>query len=1272
GKTGGNSVFLGSDSGANDDGIENYNVGVGNMALYANTGGQYNTASGYQALYTNITGNYNTANGNRALYSSTGSYNTAFGSYALNGNNSGEFNLGIGHGANGYNQEGSNNTIIGYMAGCGTSPHSKSGNIFIGYYAGLYETGDNKLYIENSWDSPPLIYGEFDNDKIVINGDFQATGITHDSSGDAGISGQMLSTTGIGTDWIDAGGTGDITAVTAGTGLTGGGTSGDVTLNVDLAGSGSATTVSRSDHNHDPDYVNETDLDHLDADDGSPDSVVYVNNEGYVGINDTTPSYQLDVGGEINISSGSAYKIDGNDILHCKGDIYSIFLGNGSGSSITTGDYNTFIGPYAGASNTEGDYNTFIGNSAGYSNTTGYTNTFIGLSAGASNIGGRANVYLGINSGGSNVNGMNNTFLGYGTGYNNTGISNIFIGNEAGYNETGSNKLYIENSQSSYPLIYGDFTAGSEIVKINGDFQATGELRDSDDQPGTSGQVLSSTATGTDWVDVNVGAEEINDLTDGKSDGSSVFLGSGAGTSDGGTDNYNVGVGISALHTNISGTYNTANGYKSLYSNDDGTCNTANGYQALYTNSTGDYNTANGNSALFHNTGSSNTAFGSYSLNRNTSGEYNIGIGSEANRYNQEGSQNTIIGYRAGRGTADHNKSGNIFLGYRAGYYETESNKLYIENSISSSPLIYGEFDNDYVEINGDFKVTGILYDDDHDAGTSGQVLSSTGSGTDWVDAAGGAEEIDDLTDGKTGGNSVFLGSGAGTSDDGTDNDNVGVGYSALFANISGIRNTANGYEALHFNTGSGNTAFGSYTLYHNTSGEYNVGIGNNTNYFNQEGSQNTIIGYKAGRGTGYHSKSGNIFLGYKAGYYETESNKLYIENSDGFPPLIYGEFDNNYIKINGSFEVAGILYDDDHDAGTSGQVLSSTGIGTNWVNPPTGDITAVTAGTGLNGGGTSGDVTLNVDVPLNLIGNVSYTNSVIKSENTGTGHGVAGFHNSSGNYGLLGVSTCGVHGRNYSNDGYGVYGYNIATTGSGVYGYSTGLYAGYFNSNYNSDDTHVIHAEFTGTGNYDARAVYGKSIPADGYGCGGYFEGGYLGIYGKVIPTGSDVYVGVYGYVYGGSGTNYGIYGTAGGGSTNYAGFFNGNVHVTGTFTNPSDERFKENVQPFKNALSKIKLMNVHTFNFKQMEEEKQLVLPEGEQIGLIAQELEEILPELVVNNVHAYDKNEGIEGAEKNVETIEYKGINYIGLIPVLIEAMKEQQQQIEELKQQIAELK
>ncbi len=61
---------------------------------------------------------------------------------------------------------GNKNIALGHEAG---KMNSGSGDVFLGYEAGRSENGDNNLYSDNSNISPPPIYGEFDNDKIIIN-----------------------------------------------------------------------------------------------------------------------------------------------------------------------------------------------------------------------------------------------------------------------------------------------------------------------------------------------------------------------------------------------------------------------------------------------------------------------------------------------------------------------------------------------------------------------------------------------------------------------------------------------------------------------------------------------------------------------------------------------------------------------------------------------------------------------------------------------------------------------------------------------------------------------------------------------------------------------------------------------------------------------------------------------------------------------------------------------------------------------------------------------
>jgi hypothetical protein len=188
--TGHDNTFLGFASGNNNTG--SYNTFLGNWAGYSNTNGLDNTFLGRSAGYSNIDGeentflgrgagysnttaSYNTFLGNDAGYSNTGGdYNTFLGWYAGNSNTTGYFNTFLGMAAGNSNTTGHDNTFLGDSAGNYNT--TGNGNVFLGHWAGYNETGSNKLYIDNSATSTPLIYGEFDNNKLTINGNLEVIG----------------------------------------------------------------------------------------------------------------------------------------------------------------------------------------------------------------------------------------------------------------------------------------------------------------------------------------------------------------------------------------------------------------------------------------------------------------------------------------------------------------------------------------------------------------------------------------------------------------------------------------------------------------------------------------------------------------------------------------------------------------------------------------------------------------------------------------------------------------------------------------------------------------------------------------------------------------------------------------------------------------------------------------------------------------------------------------------------------------------------------------
>jgi len=84
------------------------------------------------------------------------------------------------------------------------------------------------------------------------------------------------------------------------------------------------------------------------------------------------------------------------------------------------------------------------------------------------------------------------------------------------------------------------------------------------------------------------------------------------------------------------------------------------------------------------------------------------------------------------------------------------------------------------------------------------------------------------------------------------------------------------------------------------------------------------------------------------------------------------------------------------------------------------------------------------------------------------------------------------------------------------------------------------------------------------------------------------------------------------------------------------SDIRLKENIVPIENALSKIESISGNTYDWKEGYEE--IHSHKGNDVGVIAQEIEEILPQIVTNRDNGY------------------KAVQYEKIIPLLIEAIKE----------------
>ena len=340
---------------------------------------------------------------------------------------------------------------------------------------------------------------------------------------------------------------------------------------------------------------------------------------------------------------------------------------------------------------------------------------------------------------------------------------------------------------------------------------------------------------------------------------------------------YNSFLGYQSGLSTTDGSNNALFGYQAGYNNITGSGNLFLGYQTGFSNVAGNYNSFLGYHAGYSNTtGAHNTFLGSFSGYTNVEGRNNTFIGDSTGFYNLDGINNTFLGTGCGK----NNTSGtsNIFIGNKSGF----------GNKYGESNVYIGDRSG-YSNISGELNVY-----IGHLAG-----FSSNG---DWSNVFIGHESGYSTTISQK---NVFIGTSTGRLTT-WGSSNVYIGVEAGENNSTGSDNVCIGVAAGSKSSASDNVFLGYAAGWDNTSGASNVFLGTQAGWSNTTGANNIFIG----GGTGYTNEtgSGNIFIGRRAGWSETGSDKLYIDNTSANyeNALIWGDFNTNQLRFNGSVGING------------------------------------------------------------------------------------------------------------------------------------------------------------------------------------------------------------------------------------------------------------------------------------------------------------------------------------------------------------------------------
>jgi hypothetical protein len=581
-------------------------------------------------------------------------------------------------------------------------------------------------------------------------------------------------------------------------------------------------------------------------------------------------------------------------------------------------------------------------------------------------------------------------------------------------------------------------------------------------------------------------------------------------------------------------------------------------------------------------------------------GGYSSGTKSEISQLMSLTPENYLIGQDAGRSLS--RGLYNSFIGYQAG----------ISNTTGSENIFIGRFSG-YSNI--DAKENTFI-------GNSSGYNTTSGYGNVYIGNQAGFQSV-------TGYYNSFVGYQAGYNN--TSFLNTFFGYQAGYNNTAGRNNLSMGYQAGYGHadgsTGNNNVFLGTRTGYSNTSGSSNIFLGNQAGNSNEGGSNNVFMGTSSGQSNIGGNR--NVFVGNEAGRANTIGyDNVFIGNAagrsnvDGVANVFIGKnagFANQYGDYNTiiGFEAGNNLTGGANNWDGAFNTILGYQAGHNILKGYKNVLIGYQAGYKIRDN--RYNIIIGEGAGYNLEGELG--NEMSGQSNLLFGLNAGGALTTGSRNIFLGLDAgnfCDIDAEDNIWIGHGA-GRSSASSGS----IFIGKYAGYSED---ADNKLIIQTGYTGTDNLNNALVYGD------FSTKFFRHNGFVGI----NHNGNNTWALTVGMD---AGDNFGlvVYGPTYSSSGSWDG---------------SDSRLKKNISTYGGALEKVLSMRGVSFNWRNAE------FPDRHyettrQIGVIAQEVEEFIPEVV---------STGPDG---------YKSVNYSKFSAVLIEAIKEQQKQIEALEQRIAEL-